>query len=616
MFSNIITVFIRFLLLMLSLGGYSHLLYRRFNIRQEFCPIISLCSIGCLLIVFGCFDVMTLGLWVIYLLGFILYIYDYIVISERNVKAFIKGIRSGFTVGIIFFVAAASYLFIWLIPAHIYYYDNFTHWELIVKFLIYNSRLPDASDAIIEYTSYPVGSSLFVWYVSKLVGTSEGIQLFAQSLISLASGTALLAYTDNKDHKLRAVSTVIGILFALGITTCYKGLENGIYSLMVDRLLAALGIAAVAIISYYRKELNKASLAVSPILIFVANVKNSGIFFVLTSVAFLLCLSVRRGERIKGIKACTYTVIPVIAYKLLWFIHVKLSFGNTTSSPHTVSISYYESILGEKTPDNIRQIINLFCDEVFHHNSMFLWLSLVTLMLIAVVKLSWGKIPSDTDLFFMPVFAFECYVIYQAGNLAMFIFSMPWVEAQRLSWYARYVMTIDAFCSGVLVIMCLGIIKLLPGVSVRSPLYKLITVVLSFFILPLQLLGINTLVMRQSTDEEGKLVDVIRQIDTEYSLPQDANTKYLVCFSKNEEWLDIFEPTDPNRAYRYYFCRTILYSSDITVTSLNRLSDLEGDDITRYDFFIFISPSESTANWHAYDELTLSDSTQVIEYSY
>ena len=607
---------LRFILLMVSFGGYSHLLHKKFGLKPELCPAVTLSSVGCLLFLAGCLNILIPAMWILVIAGILIYPADLLFLSGRDIRKFGKELREDLTFGTVAFYVCAAYLFFWLAPVHIYYYDNFTHWRLITKFLLYDSHLPTSADPIIEYSTYPVGSSVFIWYVCKVIGSvADGQALFAQSLLSLASGVTLFAFADSKDKKTKIYLNVVALLFALGITTCYAGLENGIYSLLVDRLLCALGIAAYATALYNRDDIKKAVIFSAPMAVMATCVKNSGIFFTFTTAVIILRLALKGGNRKKSFIYALGSVAPSIIFMLIWKAHTSMAFKNVSDGPHTVSKEYYSSILAEKTPDNIRQICSMFGDEVLLHNSMFAMLAIAFLILVALIKLSWDK-KSESEPVFTAGYLLVFYVIYQVGNLAMYIFSMPWVEAQRLCWYSRYVMTIDAFSCGVMLILFMRVVGELPGKKLKIRTAGLVFMLLPVFILPFQITGFSSLFSRQDLTDEEKLADVVRTICEEYDLPQDPDVKYLVCFSENEAWLDEFTPTVANRAYRYYFCKTILYSADLDVTSLNRLSDIKDNDMSEYDCFIYIRSSANGDDWHSYEELSFDEDTRIIEYTY
>ena len=73
------------------------------------------------------------------------------------------------------------------------HYDNFTHWATIVKFFHINNALPTQQDTIISYYTYPVGSSLFIYFFTTIVGFSEGSMLVGQFFLIASSLYAMFA---------------------------------------------------------------------------------------------------------------------------------------------------------------------------------------------------------------------------------------------------------------------------------------------------------------------------------------------------------------------------------------------------------------------------------------
>lgn len=612
-----ISQIIRYILLMISFGGYSHLLHRKFSLKQELCPAVTLCLTGCILFPAGCIGLLIPVMWIVFIAGLLIFPIDLLIISKRDIRSFIKGICDDLTFGTVAFYICAVYLFIWLAPVRIYYFDNFTHWRLITKFLLYNSHFPTAADPIIEYSTYPVGSSVFIWYVCKIIGTvDDGQALFAQSLLSLSCGITIFSFTDSKDKKISLYLKIIALLFALGITTCYSGLENGITSLLVDRLLSALGIAAFSAALYNRDDIKKAVIFSSPIAVMATCVKASGIFFALTTAVLILYLARRKGCGRRSYIYALCSLAPAIVFTIIWKIHTSIVFKDSSNAPHAISKDHYSSILSEKTPDNIRTICRMFAEEVFLHNIVFVLVAVAFLIFVLLMKVSADKELKKSEALFYAVYLLSFYILYQLGNLAMYIFSMPWIEAQRLCWYQRYVMTIDAFSSGIILIFFMRNIGALPEIKLKLRTSGLVFMLLPLFVLPLQLTGLGSLFIRPERSDEERLADTVRSICEEYELPQDPDVRYLVCFSENEAWLDNIEPTVANHAYRYYFCKTILYSADLDVTSLNRLSDIKDNDMSQYDCFIYIRSSQSTEDWRSYDELSLDQDTRIIEYTY
>ena len=74
------------------------------------------------------------------------------------------------------------------------HYDNFTHWATIVKFFHINNALPTQQDTIISYYTYPVGSSLFIYFFHDYRRAfQEGSMLVGQFFLIASSLYAMFA---------------------------------------------------------------------------------------------------------------------------------------------------------------------------------------------------------------------------------------------------------------------------------------------------------------------------------------------------------------------------------------------------------------------------------------
>ena len=59
------------------------------------------------------------------------------------------------------FIAVFGAISASLIETRFVHYDNFSHWAVVVKYMLATNRIPDAASAIIDFKSYPLGSSSF-----------------------------------------------------------------------------------------------------------------------------------------------------------------------------------------------------------------------------------------------------------------------------------------------------------------------------------------------------------------------------------------------------------------------------------------------------------------------
>ena len=158
-------------------------------------------------------------------------------------------------------------------------YDDFSHWATAVKAMLLYVRMPNFQDTVVMFQSYPLGSSLFLYYVCRIVGTTEACMLWAQVLLLLGFGVSMLAFARKNNW--------YGIVIGIGFGFYALVMNTTIYSLHVDTLLSIVGVAGFAVIYAYRKEPTKGLIGVSGIMMFLINIKNSGVFFYGILLAFV-----------------------------------------------------------------------------------------------------------------------------------------------------------------------------------------------------------------------------------------------------------------------------------------------------------------------------------------
>src|SRR5699024_4141601 len=81
------------------------------------------------------------------------------------------------------------YIFIlWtnLCHTNLEHYYNFYHWSIIVKYLFTQRHLSTILVSFISYTSYPMGSSLFVYYAVRVGGFYDNVMLLGQLSLNVS----------------------------------------------------------------------------------------------------------------------------------------------------------------------------------------------------------------------------------------------------------------------------------------------------------------------------------------------------------------------------------------------------------------------------------------------
>ncbi len=332
-------------LLFLSLLGLCVWLNRRFRIEAAQTPLAAACGIGMVLYFASLLNILAPAQLVLFLAGPVL---GGLAMRKEGAKA---ALRPFWTAGILLFGAAALWLLFLergrLIESH----DALAHWAIMAKSILTNGQLPNTANLAVEYVDYPPATALWITFVCKVIGFSDGSMVFAQGLLSLASVLALAPLCRGKWY---------GGILAASFGLYVFGTSIGIRDLRVDGLLTLLCVGAAAIVLAHRKRPVLAFGAALPVLCFLAITKNSGLFFVLTGALVLFAVKAPMLERLRY--AAAAAGIPALCW-WLWGRHVRLVYPNGMASKHAVSAEAYESRLAGKTQEELDAFQELF----FHH---------------------------------------------------------------------------------------------------------------------------------------------------------------------------------------------------------------------------------------------------------
>ena len=238
-----ILVLLRLLLLLFSLYGYGALFSQKCRFPESL-SAISACCLVILLLYAGAFARILNGtVWGVFGIGLALGIF-FLFIQQNPIEwEKLLSLKA-------FWMTFYFFIFSWtLLHTRLEHYDNYSHWALIVKFLFTEGRLPGAADSLIHFSSYPMGSSLFLYYAAKVVGFQDGILLTAQFLLIFAGLYALFAAV--RDESLSLVRAMMFATFAL---FNYFNIAIRMDNLLVDFILPILTLAGIAGVYRLRKE--------------------------------------------------------------------------------------------------------------------------------------------------------------------------------------------------------------------------------------------------------------------------------------------------------------------------------------------------------------------------
>lgn len=451
---------LRFGLFLLSMTGYLIYLTQRYQIRMEFAPALFCAWISNLLFAAGILNVLPHVVWLLFVGGFFFLIWsvksNYVSASRcrleqhtidpyKNKNIFFQN-RSVLFRAIVFLVVLI-YFFQLLRSAHFTSYDNFSHWATVVKDLLLQQRMPNFEDAVIRFQSYPLGSSLFLFYVCSIIGTSDGCMLWAQFLM-LGSFLFVLAALIRKKNVYQTFFAALCSIWMLSV-------NNSIYELRVDTLLPIAGIAAFTILYLEKEQPGKAMYQSMGILMLLVNIKNSGVFFYLACILFAAVYH-HKGFRQYQKPFFAAGLLAPLSVIFLWKRHVAFAFSDGMSSKHSMNLAHFGEMAAKKSTEDILEIgmaiSRRFTD--FRNVEVTYMLFATALILILILALA-RQSGLRKKMLCLLAGIWSCFMIYTVSLYAMYIFSMPMGESAHLASYDRYILSVLIFLYGVITVVIL-----------------------------------------------------------------------------------------------------------------------------------------------------------------
>lgn len=323
------------------------------------------------------------------------------------------------------------------------HYDNFSHWATIVKFMFFEQRLPGASDALISFSSYPVGTSLFNNYFINMVGYSSGNMLVAQFIYIWAAVYSVFEFL--KDKKRVLFSAIVCSVITL---TMFANVEIGFNNLLVDYVIAAVTVAGFVGACVYGEH--HPWLQASHVFLASANlllIKNSGAFFVavlLINYFVALCVYPKgkawSAKRVVSIVTRWLVVVGLsVTPFLVWLNHVKSTF---TSSKHQLDAAAFSGQLNAEGVEYMQDIAQRMIDASMQWSSLSTRGMLFINISIFIIWL-WMRLRKQHTLLLYQLLLLDViFILYYLSIFAMYLVSMPYDEAIVLAGFERYLSTV------------------------------------------------------------------------------------------------------------------------------------------------------------------------------
>ena len=428
--------------LCLSMWGYFFAVFRFGKVKVWFVPAVSMTGIG-LVLFWGALagalkqtaDLLLLG----GLGGSVIF---FILLCRKKIRFPCLSLC-----GVCF--AAGTAVFVWLtLDLKLVHYDNFSHWALIVKYLLSADQLPGADTELIPFRDYPPGSSLFIYYICRYAGHSQGVMLLAQNILILACFFSVFGVVREKRRFLLYSSLGMGCA-----VLSYLNLTIRINSLLVDFLLPLLAMASIAL--SYRCGEEKGRLCILQILLlgYTGIVKSTGMFFAGTAGVYALWKIVRpeKTPQGKGVRKLLYAALLIIGMTLpllAWRYHLKTDLAGFTGKFESGGKAG-EALVGEELYGSvIRDFITAALDPAGRAVQIFL---LCNVLALAAVLYARFKMKRRWNLGRILVAADTVVFLYYAGMLYMYLYTMPAEESLRMAGFERYACSVMVLAAGMLI---------------------------------------------------------------------------------------------------------------------------------------------------------------------
>ena len=256
---------------LLPVFGYALFAYLKCKRNISTSIFFSITFILSVLYLMGLFNLLKVGAFLLFYAGCGIFVY----LAYKNSLQVFKIIGS--VPVVVFTVASVIYWYLFQ-DAHYFFWDEFSHWGVYVKEMMYTHKLYGA-ESIAGHLRYPPGSAVWQYFVSVNTEYSEATTYFAHFLLLLGSTLPLYEKISFRQPHWIVLILALQILF-------FANLGHGFSSIYVDHVVGAVFLGIL--LCFVSQEYNAKTLAgfVFPLTTLVL-IKEIGLFFVVAAVGFM-----------------------------------------------------------------------------------------------------------------------------------------------------------------------------------------------------------------------------------------------------------------------------------------------------------------------------------------
>ncbi|WP_338589560.1 hypothetical protein V6669_29960 [Paenibacillus sp. Y5S-9] len=437
----IVLHFVMGVLLIFSFLGYMQFVRKALSLRWEFIPVFVFSSIACFVFLSGLAGQLFTGSLVILIAGLLLYGGMLFLRLRRGAS-----LRMSFSIFQFSFLAGTFVFLLLLFQNQLTHYDNFSHWAIVLKQMLSTDAFPTPASNLIDFKNYPLGTSSFIYYVCRFMGHSQSVMLLAQGLLIFSCFYAMFGIVSERKRFL------LYAFLGLGLSTLsFFNLTIRITNLLVDFLLPIYALAILAVIYQYRNEIKKACIVVLPLAGLLTIIKSTGIIFAAIGLIFLVYTWLKHKQKFdwKTALAVVGTICGTLIPYFGWSWRMATVFQGIDNKFDVAT----SGIQAGKTPEQMQEILWTFLKASTDLTTRPV-IGIVIFQLIAIAASVFAIVvlKKKWNLWKALIALDVVLLLYYAGILALYLFSMPLDEAIVLAGFERYASSIVVLFAGGLVL--------------------------------------------------------------------------------------------------------------------------------------------------------------------
>lgn len=402
-------------------------------------PLTAACSVSLILYAAGLAGLLQPCAWLLLVCGLFLLIR--LLLQKKLGRLFPE-----------FCLMAAAGVLLWLRyrSALLVAYDDFSHWGMIVQRMLTTHAFPAAEDRLIAFQSYPPGAACWLYDAGLFLGGSDGMLLTLQSWLVLAGIWPLFGAAEGKNAWWKRIGMA-------GVLLVFLSLYQGTASLMVDNLLPAVAVGALSTGLLLQRQKEERGLWMVGIqLAQLCMIKDSGLFFAAAVLVLLLAARRLKGRK-TGLKDGIALLLPALAARCLWLLHIKLAFPAAGVSRHALTLENLRRTGGQKSFEEMLSIGKSLLERMLSPDNLVLQMIALSLMigLFEAFRRKAGK-KEKRQACLLPLAEAVIALAYGVGLWGMYIFSMPGSGAGNLAAFERYNSSCALFLYGVTALWLMG----------------------------------------------------------------------------------------------------------------------------------------------------------------